>query len=295
MILKATLILLIFLNFYAFAQEENLNEPQQQINDFSLVGFGEKGKKDWDLQAKSADISTDKVKLKDITGNLYREEENIKLTGDRGDFNKQDGKVHLEQNVVITTSGGAKLTTDSLDWDRKNELISTKDKVNIERENIITQALGATGLQDLNKVRLEKYVRVDINSQEANQMTLNKNKIIITCYGPLEIDYKKNVATFKNNVKVDTEDSQIYSDRMDVYFVPSNKEPAAKTDKEPNLMGNKIDKIIAKGNVKIVREENISYSDEATYLASERKIVLTGNPKLIIYSKEGTLNAPVGN
>jgi LPS export ABC transporter protein LptC len=88
-------------------------EPGQQIADFSLAGYGEQGKKSWDLAGQSADIYQDAVKLNDVTGNVYGKEEDVKLTADKGDFNKKDGKVHLEKNVVITTSTGAKLTTES--------------------------------------------------------------------------------------------------------------------------------------------------------------------------------------
>ena len=90
----ASLIFLIFLTAIVFAQEQNATESDQQINDFSLAGYGEKGKKSWDLSGKSADIFTDVIKLKDVIGNLYGKEEDIRLTAERGDFNKADGKVH---------------------------------------------------------------------------------------------------------------------------------------------------------------------------------------------------------
>ncbi len=281
----------------SFAAEEAINEADQQINDFSLAGYGEKGKKSWDLSGKSADIFTDVIKLKDVIGNLYGKEEDIRLTAERGDFNKADGKVHLEENVVITTSGGAKLTTDSLDWDRKNQLVTSPDIVNIQRENMITVALGAKGEPGLKNIVLEKDVKVNINPVNSEQ---EKEKIIITCDGPLEIDYEKNIAAFNNNVKVERTDSTIYSDKMDVYFLKANKDDkeakdAGQAKEGPELMGTKIEKIIARGNVKIVRGENTSYSEEAIYTASDKKITLTGRPKLIIYSTEDLKDAFTGN
>jgi lipopolysaccharide export system protein LptA len=165
--------------------------------------------------------------------------------------------------------------------------------VNIERGNMITVAQGAVGEPNLNKITLDKDVTVNINPQAQQQEASDKNKIIITCDGPLEIDYEKKIATFKNNVKVDSKDSWIYSDTMDVYFIMSDKDNK-ETEGLPNTMGNKIDKIVARGNVKILRGENISYSDEAIYTASDKKIKLLGKPRLIIYSTED-FNASVGN
>lgn len=301
MLLKTFLVFftfLVFINFSNITAEEQVpQESDQQISEFSLASFGEKGKKAWDLSGKSADIFTDVVKLKEVIGNLYGEKEDIKLTADKGDFNKVDGKVHLEENVVITTSSGAKLTTDSLDWDRKNQLVVTKDLVNIERGNMVTTASGAMGEPNLKKVSLEKDVTVNINpaTDEKSQEPQAQKKIVITCDGPLEIDYGKNIATFKNNVKVDTQDILIQSDIMDVYFGRVGRDTPGTAGTDLTAMGSKIEKIVARGNVKITRGENVSYSDEATYTALDKKITLSGTPKLIIYSSEGDMNASFGN
>jgi LPS export ABC transporter protein LptC len=272
-------------------QSAKADDSDQQINDFSLSGYGDKGKKAWDIGGKSADIYSDTVKFKDVTGNLYGEKEEVKLTADRGDFNKAEGKVHLEQDVVITSSSGAKLTTDSLDWDRKNDVVSTKDKVNIAKDNIISTSLGATGHPGLSKVNLDKDVKVEILPEEKkDQAGMGAEKIVITCDGPLLIDYEKNIATFSNNVKVDRQESQIYSDTMEVNFTRDS----GKQKNGSPVMNSSVEKIIARGNVKIVRGENVSYSDEATYSGADRKIMLSGNPKLVIYSTEG-MNASFGN
>ncbi|MFH1128930.1 MAG: LPS export ABC transporter periplasmic protein LptC [Candidatus Omnitrophota bacterium] len=297
-------ILFFLVNFTSLAIEQSPQQSDQQIDDFSLAGYGEQGKKTWELFGKSADIFGEVIKLKDITGNLYGSQENIKLTSDKGDFNKAEGKVHLEENVVITTTSGAKLTTNSLDWDRKNQQVNTKDVVNIERENMFSTATGASGAPNLNKVDLEKDVTVEIfpAEKEKTKDEAIKEKIVITCDGPLQIDYEKNVAVFNNNVKVDREGSQIYCDKMDVYFLKSSdkKQDTVKIPDEANqsssfMSNTSIDKLICRGNVKIVRGENISYSDEAVYSAIDKKITLTGRPKLILYSSEDLKNASFGN
>ena len=58
-------------------------ESDQKINDFSLSGFGERGKKTWELSGQSADIFEDVVKLKDITGKVYGKQEDLTLTAQR--------------------------------------------------------------------------------------------------------------------------------------------------------------------------------------------------------------------
>jgi len=289
-------IIFIFIFIFGFALNASpldTSESEQEMGDFSLAGYGEKGKKIWDLAGKSAQIFTDVVKLEEIVGNLYEEDEDIRLTARRGDFFKTENRLHLEEDVLITTSSGAKLATEALDWDRKNNLIFTKAKVSIEKDNLLAQAQGAQAQPDLSQVTLEKEVEVQILPKEEEQIPSQKSKIIITCDGKLVIDYQNNLATFNDNVKVERDDLKIYSDIMDIYFIPEKGKETQ--DKDFMALGGRIKKIVARGNVKIMRQENISYSDEAIYDAQDRKITLSGRPKLIIESFEELKDASSGD
>ena len=287
-ILFFSFLVLQFFSGLSFA--EQAKESDQQIGDFSLSGFGDKGKKAWDLSGKRADIFNEVVKLKEVVGNHYADKESIKLTADSGDFNKSSGVVHLEDNVVITTSSGAKLTTDSLDWDRKQQIVSTLDKVNLQKLDMNLSGIGAIGATALKQVELGKDVRLEIEPKDKQKD--KKEKIVITCDGPLEVDYEKNIAVFNNNVKVEKPDLIIYSDKMQVYFTP--KQENSKKDQESAVMSSSINKIVSEGNVRIVRGENISYSQEAIYTAADKKIILTGRPQIVIYQTEN-MNAAFGN
>ena len=286
----------------------------QTIGDFSLAGYGEKGKKTWDLAGKTADIFDEVVKLQQVVGNLYGKEENIHLTADSGDFNKANGKVHLQGHVVITTTSGTKLTTDTLDWDRANQLIATDDIVNIYRSNLIAVAKGSRGNPNLKKVSLLKDVKLNILPEaKKDDKTIDmQQQVVITCDGSLDIDYAANIAIFHDNVKVEREESDIYCDQMDLYFIaggqgkekkdePQAAVPTQEAQKKGDaassmgMMGSKIDKIIARGHVKVVSGENVSTSEEAIYSAVDKKLTLTGKPKLFINSTEGFKNASSGN
>ena len=95
-----------------------------------------------------------------------------------------------------------------------------------------------------------------------------KTPTTITCDGPMEIDYGKSYAVFNKNVKVDDDRGQLFCDTATAYYDTKTKQ---------------VSKIVARGNVKIKREGSWTYSDEATYLAPEQKVVLTGSPKVMIY------------
>ena len=265
-------------------------ESDQQIGDFSLSGFGDKGKKSWDLAGKSADIFSEVVKLKKVVGNNYAQNDTINLTADNGDFNKKSGVVHLQDNVVITTSSGSRLTTDTLDWDRKQQIISTLDKVNLARQDMNLSGQGALGQTALKQIMLDKDVRLDIQTQDLQ--VNKKEKIVITCDGPLDVDYEKNIAIFNNNVKVEKPDLTIYSDKMQVYFTPKQQDSV--TVGGSAVISSSVNKIVALGNVRIIRGENTSYSQQAIYTAIDKKITLTGRPQIIIYQTEN-IDAASGN
>jgi LPS export ABC transporter protein LptC len=276
---------------------------QQQMDEF-YIDYADKGKKSWDLAGKSAVMYDNVVQLTGITGNLYGEKEQVTLVAKNGDFNKADGKVHLQDDVVITTSSGGTLKTDSLDWDNKLQVVSTKDKVNIQRDTMTTTATGAVGQPNLNQMTLQKDVQVAINPSRGPNFA-GDNQVLISCDGPLEIDYRTNVAVFKNNVKADRQESVIYCDQMEVHFsreagtpsIPVSSGAASKDsvageagvrakasvpEQSPGIDAGKIRKIVCKGNVRIIKGENISYSDEAVYSNDDQKITLTGRPKLVI-------------
>jgi LPS export ABC transporter protein LptC len=266
------------------AAAQGSGESDQQVGDFSLSGFGEKGKKSWDIAGQSAEVFSEVVKLKKVVGNNYAPNDTINLTADQGDFNKNSGVVHLQDNVVITTASGTKLTTDTLDWDRKQQVVSTLDKVNLARQDMNLSGQGAQGQTALKQIMVQKDVRLDI--QALDKQANKKEKIVITCDGPLDVDYEKNIAIFNNNVKVEKPDLTIFSDKMLVYFIPKQKTNAS--DQGSAVVSSAIDKIVASGNVRIIRGENISYSQEATYTAAGKKISLTGNPQIVIYQSENT-------
>jgi LPS export ABC transporter protein LptC len=231
---------------------------QQKLLTFSLSGT-EKGKKKWDIEGESADLlSSEIVKLANVKGKTYNEDNVITITADKGAFDKKSNDVQLNSNVVAVTDDGVTLTTDHLNWNAKKEEVWTEDFVEVDRENVKAKGTGVKGHPALEKVRFEQDVTIDIAPST-----------VVTCDGPLEIDYQKSVAYLNKNVVVIDERGELKADKASVYFNKEKKE---------------IKKVVAEGNVSIKRGDNVTYSDKAIYYADEAKVVLKGKPKVIIYS-----------
>ena len=92
-----------------------------------------------------------------------------------------------------------------------------------------------------------------------------KKPVVITSQ-TLTADNKNNTAVFEGSVAAKTDDMSMFSDKMTVFYDNSEK---------------KITKIHAVGNVKVLNNARVLFSDEATYLENENKIIFTGNPKAV--------------
>jgi Organic solvent tolerance protein OstA len=190
-------------------------------------------------------------------------------------------------------------------WDVKGESAEAISETEVMLDNIVAKAYGEEaqavitadkGVYDKSKnnVRLQKNVKATIESKSgftgglvdfsgqsagdaAKEKTADKDqkktKTVITCDGEVLFDYEQNIAIFVNNVHVDSEDGSIIADKITVHLDPDSKQ---------------MKEIIAEGNVKIKRGENLTYSEKATYDAVTKKVSLVGRPKLVLYQEGGS-------
>jgi len=244
----------------------------QKILSFNLEGYRDNGQKKWELNGACANILSNVIKLDYITAKAYGDDGSLTIKARRGIYDKATKDIDLEKNVVGKASDGTRLITDKLHWDDKTECVTTDSVVRIERENLVSVGKGAVGNPGLKKVELKKDVVVELRD---NPPTL------ITCNGPLVVNYNKNISILNNNVKISDERGEICSDIMKVTFNPGTR---------------KILRVVAIGNVKITREGNSTYSDRAVYSVKDGRVRLIGKPKIIVFPKEGKEakgNAPV--
>jgi lipopolysaccharide export system protein LptA len=112
----------------------------------------------------------------------------------------------------------------------------------------------------------------------------------------LEADQKAGVITFSGHVKAQYSDSTLYAQQLRVYF-KTNPRPAHGAAKVPpdkpaqspleDLGAEKIDHIVAQGNVRFVQGDRVATGQEAIYYKDRNQVVLQGNPQL--WRAENTL------
>ena len=271
------LIIFLILNFYSPCLAQEGDEAGQEVDGFLLVQYEDGGEKKWELSGKSAEVEEDNVKVDEVSAVMFGEPSSVKLKAKEGNFDRKEQIVHLEDNVVAKVTDGTKLTTDSLKWDAGGKNVFTDAAVTIKKADFQVNSKGAEMDLEGETAKFKKDVTANITSTETDILRNTKYEIrntVITCDGPLDINYKKNKAVFLNNVKVKDVQGDIFSDRIDVYFTKDTT---------------RIRCVVARGNVRIVNGENVTYSEKAIYLVDQGRIVLPNRPKLVIESNAPSL------
>ncbi len=237
--------------------------PSQRVYSFSFSKYTPEGHRELEIEGDSADIFSKIVSLTNVIAKAYADDKPITITADNGIFDKSTSYIHLTKNVVATSEEGTTLRSDSLDIDTNNKILSTDDRALVEKDNIKLEGKGARGDSNLKKIKFKRNVTVVISSEDKNM-----SPTIITCDGPLDVDYVNNIARFNDNVIATDQRGKLSSDYMDVFYDKSSR---------------RVYKIIARGNVIIEQEGNVTYSDNVIYLAKEGRVILGGDPEAIYY------------
>ena len=100
----------------------------------------------------------------------------------------------------------------------------------------------------------------------------------------LEADQDQHRIVFKGNVKAVYGDSTLYADELLVFYQPKKGAAAAgqAQDRSPlaGLGGESIDRIEARGKVRLVQGDRVATGAKAIYYRSKDEIVLLGSPQV---------------
>jgi LPS export ABC transporter protein LptC len=235
------------------------DEVAQRVYSFSFSKYTETGEKELQIEGDSADILAQNVALINVIAKAYAEESPVTITADTGNLDRSTSEIVLHSNVVATTENGARLMTDQLHVRPNQKRMETDSDAKVKRDNINVEGTGAVSDSQLNKVTFKKNVTVVVQDPESD----TKVPTVITSDGPLEIDYKRNVAHFTKNVVAQHEQGILKADYMDVFY---------------EKVSRRVAKIVARGNVEITSKEgDKTYSDNAVYLAKEGRMILGGD------------------
>ena len=270
--------LLVIMQPCAFGQLTNsqTQNGDQKFEGFNLQGYDNEGQKAWDVKGDTANIVGTEVELQNVNANAYGEQK-VNVTAESGSIDQVNGNMKLRKDVVITSERGTQMLTDSLDWDKQKDLVSTEDKVLITDEQMTAKGTGMEAHPNLKTAQLKEDVTVMVDTEPDPALS---KLLTVTCDGPMTIDQAKSIAILENNVVAIQDDRTLKTDRAEIYFDPKT---------------NQIQQMICIGNVVIIQGENKTYADKATYNALDQKVILSGRPKLIMLTEGENALTSFGN
>ncbi|MBN1493278.1 MAG: LPS export ABC transporter periplasmic protein LptC [Candidatus Omnitrophica bacterium] len=242
-----------------------------KIYDFSFSKYNMSGTKELEIEGKSADMFAKIVRLDNVIAKAYAEDVPVTITADTGMFDKTTSLVQLRDNVVATTDDGARLTSQALDIRTDTNTVETDQLAEVFKDTLHLQGIGAICDQKIQRAQFKRNVKLTVERDGADDGDVKKGQVVVTCDGPLDIDYETGLANFSDNVIAVDENGILKSDKMDVYY-----------DKDAG----DVEKIYAYGNVIILQDESKTYCDNVLYLAREGKTILGGEPESFVIPKD---------
>jgi len=156
--------------------------------------------------------------------------------------------------------------------------VATEDDVTITDERMMATGKGMEAHPGLKTAEIKEDVTVMIETEPGQEN--ESSTVTITSDGPMIIDQMESFATFEDNVVAVQTDRTLKADRMEIYF-------------DQEMSG--IKRMVCIGNVEIEQGENRSYAEKAVYNAGDKKLTLSGRPKLILLTEGGSLFAASGD
>ena len=142
---------------------EKFNPPSEMTYETNSIVEEENGRKIFELNSAKmvVDAVTQNAELEGINAKFYQEDGSfVKLKAKVGTYNRKNGNVHVEGNVVVTDSKGAKLTSGKLDWNAKKEVLVATQKVKISKDDMRAYGDRAEATNGLRHFKLQGNARV---------------------------------------------------------------------------------------------------------------------------------------
>lgn len=238
-------------------------DPEQQFEGFNLQGYTDEGDKAWDVEGDTADIKGTEITLTNVVANSYGDRQ-MNVTAENGTVDQINGRMQLENDVVIISDDGSKLMSDYIEWDKEKDMVMSDEEVYIKNDTFSATGTGMTAQPGLKSAQLEKDVTVRVDGQVSEEPS---QQLTVTSDGPMILDQLLMKARFEVNVIAEQDGQTLKADVIEIYFKEGMKE---------------VSEMICVGNVEIVQGDNKTYADKATYNALDQKLKLEGRPKLII-------------
>ncbi len=137
---------------------DKLEAPKVMTYEGNVLSEDKNGVKIWDLTADKMNVNTvtQDVELINPVGHFYQADGNtIELRAKTGIYNQATKNVHIQDEVVVTTKDGAKLTAGVLDWVAGEELLVATGEVKITKDDILAEGDRIEARKGIGHLKIE--------------------------------------------------------------------------------------------------------------------------------------------
>ena len=125
-------------------------------------------------------------------------------------------------------------------------------------------------------------------AQEKSAPSLGSNEKIQITADSLTIEHESRYGEFNGNVKVTQGDAEIKADSIRIYY-----KEGLNGEIKPAKGEDAIEKIVAKGNVKIRFENRVAVTEEAVYITKTKVLMLSGDNSKITSGNDSISGARI--
>ncbi len=249
----------------------NSNTTEQVMKGVHLVETRLDGK-EWELWAQDA------YNFKE-DGNWILEDVKIRLfgadniyydvTGKRGQIDPKRENIRIEGEVNTLTSNGYLLKMNDVVYKSDTKVMTSDSKVQMlgpeikGESRLVLTGDGMNTNMETNEVRILHNVRANKTLQKGQLVTLKSESAIFNA--------KNYRAEFNENLVVDYGAYRVSGRKGTLEVDPSN---------------HRVNKVTVEGGVKLSDIQRLALSDKVTMHVAERKVTLSGDPRLIQNNNE---------
>lgn len=142
---------------------EKIEPPAKMTYEKNTIVEDKNGVKLFELDSAKmfVDAATQNAELEDVQAKFYQEDGNfVQLTAKSGIYHHQSGDVHVEGDVVVIDSKGAKLVSNKLDWSGKDEVLIATENVKISKDDMRAYGDYAEATNGLRHFKLKGNARI---------------------------------------------------------------------------------------------------------------------------------------
>ena len=146
LLLGALLLLVLALILWAVFTVPQPPAPSEQSPASRVMEYGtntireeKNGRTIWELTSDSTEMNLDTqdTVCVNVRGRFYEDDGNVlEVTAPHGVYNGTTKNIRLDGGVVATTTDGAKLTGDALEWDAAQALLAAVGQAKIHRDDM---------------------------------------------------------------------------------------------------------------------------------------------------------------